>query len=58
VFPVNRAGLSNAEIGRAFFISDTTVMTQITQILMKFNIRDQVQAVVRAYDEMALFDHS
>src|SRR5207342_263106 len=54
---IAEGGLSNAETGREFFISDTTVMTQITQILMKFNHRDRVQVVVLASDERALFDH-
>ena len=49
------AGLSNAEIGRELYISDTTVETHITHILMKLSLRDRVQAVVLAY-AMGLFD--
>jgi DNA-binding NarL/FixJ family response regulator len=48
-------GLSNAEIGRELYISDTTVKTHITHILQKLNHRDRVQAVVLAY-ETGLFD--
>jgi DNA-binding NarL/FixJ family response regulator len=55
VFRLITRGLSNAEIGRELYISDTTVKTHITHILMKLNLRDRVQAVVLAY-ETGLFD--
>ena len=42
-------GLSNAEIGRELYISDTTVKTHITHILQKLELRDRVQVVVLAY---------
>ena len=48
-------GLSNAEIGRELYISDTTVKTHITHILQKLDLRDRVQAVVLAH-ETGLFD--
>ncbi len=48
-------GLSNVEIGRELYISDTTVKTHITHILQKLNLRDRVQAVVLAY-ETGLFE--
>jgi DNA-binding NarL/FixJ family response regulator len=55
VFRLIAGGLSNVEIGRELYISDTTVKTHITHILQKLNLRDRVQAVVLAY-ETGLFD--
>ncbi|HEU5277646.1 MAG TPA: response regulator transcription factor [Gaiellaceae bacterium] len=55
VFRLVARGLSNAEIGRELYISDTTVKTHITHILQKLDLRDRVQAVVLAY-ETRLFD--
>ena len=42
-------GLSNAEIGRELFISDTTVKTHVTRVLQKLDVRDRAQAIVLAY---------
>jgi DNA-binding NarL/FixJ family response regulator len=49
VFRLITEGLSNAEIGRRLFISDTTVKTHVTHVLQKLGLRDRVQAVVLAH---------
>jgi DNA-binding NarL/FixJ family response regulator len=49
VFRLIARGLSNAEIARELYITDTTVKTHITHIFQKLNVRDRVQAVLLAY---------
>jgi DNA-binding NarL/FixJ family response regulator len=39
VYRLITRGLSNAEIGRALFISDTTVKTHVTRLLQKLDLR-------------------
>ncbi|MFI7032774.1 response regulator [Microbispora rosea] len=43
-------GLSNPEIARQLFISDTTAKTHVSRILTKLNLRDRIQAVIFAYE--------
>ena len=43
-------GLSNAEIAKAMFLSESTIKTHIGRVFEKFNCRDRAQLVIAAYE--------
>lgn len=50
VFRLLGRGLSNQEIARELWISESTVKTHITRLFAKLEVRDRAQAVVLAYE--------
>jgi DNA-binding NarL/FixJ family response regulator len=50
VFRLLATGMSNREIAGELIVSETTIKTHVTRILLKLGVRDRVQAVVVAYE--------
>ena len=54
VFARTARGLSNAEIAKAEFLSESTVRTHVSSVLAKLGLRDRAQLIVFAHDHRLL----
>jgi DNA-binding NarL/FixJ family response regulator len=43
-------GLSNAEVGRSLFMSEATVKTHVSRLLLKLGCSNRVQVAILAHD--------
>jgi DNA-binding NarL/FixJ family response regulator len=50
VFLMLAGGKSNAELAEAMFVTEGTIKTHVSSVLMKLCLRDRVQAVILAYE--------
>ncbi len=42
-------GLTNTEIADTFVVSETTIKTHVSRVLMQLGVRDRVHAVIYGY---------
>jgi DNA-binding NarL/FixJ family response regulator len=50
VFVLIGQGRTNGEIAAALHLSESTVKTHVGRVLLKLELRNRVQAVIRAYE--------
>lgn len=50
IFVLIGRGLTNGEIAESLFLSDSTVKAHVGRVLFKLELRNRVEAVIRAYE--------